>query len=85
MPLKSITVEDVEIIKEVEEKDNEDLKSLSELPPVVRLINSIIADAIKLDASDIHIEPRKTAVTFISNHERLRSLFVFAWMVSCVK
>jgi type IV pilus assembly protein PilB len=53
--------EDVEIIKEVEEKDNEDLKSLSELPPVVRLINSIIA-AIKLDASDIHIEPRKTAV-----------------------
>jgi type IV pilus assembly protein PilB len=54
--------EDVEIIKEVEEKDNEDLKSLSELPPVVRLINSIIADAIKLDASDIHIEPRKTAV-----------------------
>jgi len=58
--------EDVEIIKqeEAEEKDIEDLKSLSELPPVVRLINSIIADAIKIEASDIHIEPQKSAVIF---------------------
>jgi type IV pilus assembly protein PilB len=56
--------EGVEIIKqeEAEEKDIEDLKSLSELPPVVRLINSIIADAIKIEASDIHIEPQKYAV-----------------------
>ncbi|MBW1863656.1 MAG: Flp pilus assembly complex ATPase component TadA [Deltaproteobacteria bacterium] len=57
----------VEIVqrKEVEEKDITDIQELLELterPPVVRFVNSILADALKLKASDIHIEPQKTAV-----------------------
>ncbi|MCU0596871.1 MAG: Flp pilus assembly complex ATPase component TadA, partial [Desulfobacterota bacterium] len=43
-----------------EEEDVEDIKSLTERPPVVRFVNEILADAIKLKASDIHIEPQKT-------------------------
>lgn len=59
--------EGIEIIqsKEKEEKDLEeiqDLLDLTERPPVVRFVNSILADAIKLRASDIHIEPQKTSV-----------------------
>ncbi len=56
--------EGVEIIKEVEEdeKEEQDLLKLTELPPVVRFVNSILADALRLKASDIHIEPHKDAV-----------------------
>jgi len=54
----------IEVILPVnkEEKDVEDLAALTELPPVVRFTNAILADAIKLKASDVHIEPRKAAV-----------------------
>jgi len=54
----------VELIRRVEtdEKDLLRLMQIAELPPVVRLANSILADAIKLKASDVHIEPQKTAV-----------------------
>ncbi|MDX2512987.1 MAG: ATPase, T2SS/T4P/T4SS family [Desulfobacterales bacterium] len=54
----------VEVIQgvEVEEKDVSRLLTLSELPPVVRFCNAILSDAIKLKASDIHIEPQKAAV-----------------------
>jgi type IV pilus assembly protein PilB len=56
--------EGVEIIqrKEKEEKeltDVQDILDLTERPPVVRLTNAVIADAIKMKASDIHIEPQK--------------------------
>ena len=40
----------------------EDLRDLSDRPPIVRFTNAIIDDAIKLNASDIHIEPRRNAV-----------------------
>jgi type IV pilus assembly protein PilB len=57
----------IEIVqrKNVEEKDVENLQALlalTERPPVVRLANVILTDAIRLKASDIHIEPQKTAV-----------------------
>ncbi|MGA7145950.1 MAG: ATPase, T2SS/T4P/T4SS family [Desulfobacterales bacterium] len=54
----------VEMIRpvETEEKDLLRLMSIAELPPTVRLANSILADAIKLNASDVHVEPQKTAV-----------------------
>jgi type IV pilus assembly protein PilB len=54
----------VELIRpvETEEKDLLRLMSIAELPPTVKLANSILADAIKLNASDVHIEPQKTAV-----------------------
>ena len=54
----------IQVIPKVEkaEKDLEHLLKIAELPPVVKLANSILADAIKLEASDIHIEPQKTEV-----------------------
>jgi len=54
----------VELVKSIEkeEKDVAQLLKLTELPPVVRFTNAILADAIKLSASDLHIEPQKTAV-----------------------
>jgi type IV pilus assembly protein PilB len=59
--------ESVEIIqrKEEEEKDVQDVQellNLTERPPIVRLTSSLLADAINQKASDIHIEPQKTAV-----------------------
>ncbi|MBT7951467.1 MAG: Flp pilus assembly complex ATPase component TadA [Gammaproteobacteria bacterium] len=44
------------------EKNTEDLLDLSGKAPVVRFTNAIIADAIKLKASDIHIEPQRNSV-----------------------
>jgi len=57
----------IEIVqrKEVKETDMEDIQSLlalTERPQVVRIAQAIIAEAIKLKASDIHIEPQKTSV-----------------------
>jgi len=59
--------EGIEIIqkKDKEEKDLtdvQDILDLTERPPVVRFTNAIIADAVKMKASDIHIEPQKDAV-----------------------
>ncbi|MBN1103355.1 MAG: Flp pilus assembly complex ATPase component TadA [Deltaproteobacteria bacterium] len=45
-----------------EEEEEEDIRALTERPPVVRFVNAILVDAIKIRASDIHIEPQKTAV-----------------------
>ena len=42
---------------EAGEGDAESLKDLASEAPVVRLVNSILADALKSRASDIHIEP----------------------------
>ncbi len=51
----------VEIIqkKEEPEKEIEDVLSITERPPVIRFTNAVFADALKLNASDIHIEPQK--------------------------
>ncbi|VFQ45900.1 ATPase, T2SS/T4P/T4SS family [Desulfoluna butyratoxydans] len=56
----------IEVIKTTEanekELDKGALTSIAEDPPVVRFANSILADAVKLKASDIHIEPRQASV-----------------------
>jgi type IV pilus assembly protein PilB len=59
--------EGIEIIqrKEMEEKDLTDIQEildLTERPPVVRFTNGVIADAVKMKASDIHIEPQKNTM-----------------------
>jgi type IV pilus assembly protein PilB len=59
--------EGIEIIKskEVDESDIKDpqkMLALTERAPVVRFTASILGDAIKLKASDIHIEPQRAAV-----------------------
>ena len=48
--------------KDADEKEAHELLVLTELPPIVRFTNSVIADAIKLEASDIHIEPQDTSI-----------------------
>jgi len=55
---------DIEVIQERDpnEKEAHELLVLTELPPIVRFTNSVLADAIKLKASDIHIEPQKNSV-----------------------
>ncbi len=48
--------------------DDEDIESLEELlrgtnePPAIRLVNAVIIEAIRLGASDIHIQPRTKSV-----------------------
>jgi type IV pilus assembly protein PilB len=47
--------EDVQVLEETQE-DEEDLDE-AEQAPVIRFVNSMIADAVRKGASDIHIEP----------------------------
>jgi len=58
--------DDVEFLKEEdEEEENASFQSLyqnSEAAPIVKLVTMLIADAVKSDASDIHIEPREKSV-----------------------
>jgi type IV pilus assembly protein PilB len=56
--------EDIEIVGHIREKEQnvQDLLNLAELPPVVRFTHTILADAIKMNASDILIEPQKDNV-----------------------
>ena len=54
-------VGNIEIIKGKREdaKETQDILSLMEQAPIVRFLNSTLADAIKQRASDVHIEPDK--------------------------
>ncbi|MEW6719436.1 MAG: ATPase, T2SS/T4P/T4SS family [Thermodesulfobacteriota bacterium] len=55
----------VEVVGEQMESDSrdvEDLRKKSEAAPVIRMVNLIIAEAAEHGASDIHIEPTKTAL-----------------------
>ncbi|MGD8370057.1 MAG: ATPase, T2SS/T4P/T4SS family [Syntrophobacterales bacterium] len=57
--------EEVEVLAEDREENEYDVDELirqSEIAPIVRLTNAILADAIKLEASDIHIEPQEREV-----------------------
>lgn len=51
----------LEVLERQEEKKEaeQDLMNLAKLPPVVRLTNMILAESIRLGASDIHVEPQK--------------------------
>lgn len=48
--------------EETSSDKDDDLLNLSDKPPVVRFTNAILSDAIKLKASDIHVEPRRKSV-----------------------
>jgi type IV pilus assembly protein PilB len=48
--------EDFEIVEEMDD-DSGSAEAMSEDAPVVKLVNSLIADAVNKGASDIHIEP----------------------------
>lgn len=49
--------EDLEVLKEEEDVDVSDLKKGAEDAPIIKLVNKILTDPIKIKASDIHIEP----------------------------
>jgi len=53
--IADIDEEDVEVVEET--KEDLDLEKAAEESPVIRLVNYIIAQAVKEGASDIHIEP----------------------------
>jgi type IV pilus assembly protein PilB len=53
---------DVQVVQETEENDLSKLRELGEEAPVIRLVNSIISQAISEGASDIHVEPMEDSV-----------------------
>jgi len=48
---------DIDLIQDAEDLDVNELAKASEDAPVVKLVNLILTDAVKKNASDIHIEP----------------------------
>lgn len=55
--------EGIEIV--IEEEDNKSLEDLlrgTDEPPAIRLVNAVMLEAIRLGASDIHIQPRTKSV-----------------------
>jgi type IV pilus assembly protein PilB len=49
--------EDLAVVEELEEDANDGSMSMADEAPIVKLVNSLIADAVRKGASDIHIEP----------------------------
>ncbi len=49
--------EDVEVVETQDAVDVNELEKATEDAPVVKLVNAVLTDAIKKNASDIHIEP----------------------------
>jgi len=56
--------EGIEFIREepLREEDVLELKSKSEMAPIVKLVNSIISQSVSAQASDIHIEPKEKII-----------------------
>ena len=52
-----LDVEDLELVQDDDDVDVNELARESEDAPVVKLVNLILTDAVKRNASDIHIEP----------------------------
>ena len=50
-------VEDLELVADEEDVDVGELAKESEDAPVIKLVNLILTDAVKREASDIHVEP----------------------------
>ena len=55
--LSEIGDEEMEVVRSDEDFDLKQLEKATEEAPVVKLVNALLADAIKKRASDIHIEP----------------------------
>lgn len=53
-------LDEIDIVIEEEEQETniQELMGSSEVPPIIRIVNAIISEAIRLRASDIHIEPK---------------------------
>ncbi|NOY23979.1 MAG: type IV-A pilus assembly ATPase PilB [Acidobacteria bacterium] len=55
--LAEIDEEELEVIEDEDDLDLETLEASSVEAPVVRLVNSLLTDAVRKGASDIHVEP----------------------------
>ncbi len=55
--LSQLGNENVEVVRDDDEVDLQELERATEEAPVVRLVNALLTDAIRKRASDIHIEP----------------------------
>jgi type IV pilus assembly protein PilB len=58
--------EEAEFLKEKQDEKSVNVHSLykmSEAPPIIKMVTMIIVEAVKLRASDIHIEPREDCVS----------------------
>jgi type IV pilus assembly protein PilB len=55
--LTELETDDVELLDSSEDIDLKELEKATEDAPVVRLVNAVLADAIKRRASDVHLEP----------------------------
>ena len=63
--MKDMDAPQVEVLgdsQDLEGKDIDDLRKKSEAAPVIRMVNLIVAEAVEQRASDIHVEPTKTAL-----------------------
>ena len=62
--LKFGTEEDIEVVKRNKERETpiKELQDLGGLPPIIKFVNSVISEAIKMLASDIHMEPREKSL-----------------------
>lgn len=58
-------IDEIDIVIEEEKSINvQELLSSSEVPPIIRIVNAILSEAIRYRASDIHVEP-KTKYTVV--------------------
>ncbi|MBI2061750.1 MAG: type IV-A pilus assembly ATPase PilB [Nitrospirae bacterium] len=55
--IAEVGADEMELVKDVEEIDLTDLRAATQQAPVIRFVNHIISDAVRLGASDIHVEP----------------------------
>jgi type IV pilus assembly protein PilB len=55
--LSQLSNDSVEVVRDSDEVDLEELERATEEAPVVRLVNALLTDAIRKRASDVHVEP----------------------------
>ena len=55
--LSKIDGDNVEVVRDEDDVDVQELEKATEEAPVVRLVNALLTDAIRKRASDIHVEP----------------------------
>jgi type IV pilus assembly protein PilB len=55
--LSQLDNDSVEVVRDADEVDLQELERATEEAPVVRLVNALLSDAIRKRASDIHVEP----------------------------
>jgi type IV pilus assembly protein PilB len=55
--LSALGDETVEVVRDEDDIDLQDLERSTEEAPVVRLVNALLTDAIRKRASDVHVEP----------------------------